>query len=885
MPFAAARMWIRALLQRRRVETDMEKEMRLHLDLETEANVRAGMAPDEARRQALIAFGGVDRAQEDVRDARLTRWLEHFAADLRFALRGIRKSPGFSAAVVLLLALGIGANAALFSAMYKLIISPLPYADGNRMVRLLATGNGGQFLIDMPRQLVGDWARMTQVATEIVMLGGGRVIVGDTAAEEPRRLWIERITPGALAYVGAKPVVGRDVGPADTAAGAPPVTLISHALWQSDFGGDSGVVGKTIELDGLHHAIIGVAPPGFSLPFLGRNEDLFPALRADTAGVEAIAKLRPGFDPADGNREIAALWTRYGTSSVDAHRIAAYQGMKRDVPTLQRESDMVGQAVRAMVYALVGAVALVLLIAAANVANLLMARAWNRRRELAVRSAIGAGRARLFQQLFVESFVLAVIGGALGVAVAFGSLRLIGSLQPPGLNAWLPAEAAGIQSVVLWSTAAFSLAAAILFGLGPAFLSSAADLLENLKAGGRSVTTNAFTRRLRAALVIGEVALSVVLLAGAGLLVRSLRAMHTAEIGMDAAGIHGAWIHFPERRFPRAEIRRDALRAILTAVRDIPGVDAAASATTMPPDFGIAVSGFTLGGRDVQLADSMRNLSFSRVSPDLFAVAGIRILRGRTFTESSTLNDSTGPAELIVSESFARRYWADAEAVGQRMRLGKRQWSEIVGVVNDVRIPGLSHPWERLQVYQPQSAAPARVTIVVRSTLPAPQLAERLREAIHEANPRVSVQDVDNAEEYVADWRKPHEFLLKLIGAFGAMALLLAAVGLHAVVAYAVGQRLREFGVRLALGAEPAAVMRMVHRDGIVLAAMGLGIGLLAALAATRLLRMLLYGVGPGDPMTLAGVTVVLLATAVVATHIPARRAMRVNPVAVLRDD
>lgn len=873
--FTGIRMWLRALLRRSDVESDMEKEMRIHLEMEAEANERAGMSQAAAVRAARVAFGGVDRAREEVRDARLTRWLENLISDVRFGMRGFRRTPAFALAVILLLALGIGANAALFSVMYKLIISPLPYPDGNRMVRVLATGNGGQFLLSVPRRLASDWSAKSKSASDIVLATSARLVLGDTASESPKRLWALRLTPGAMEYVHARPVLGRDIGPADTAPGAPPVALLGHSLWQSSFGGDSAVVGRPVLLNGEYHTIIGVVPPGFELPFLSNN-DIFMALNADTSGVEVIAKLRPGFSTDDGNREIAALWrSEYELGS-----------MKRDIPKLKRESDMVGSGIRAMVYVLVAAVSLVLFIAAANVANLLMSRSWNRRRELAVRSALGAERGRLFQQLFVESVLLALFGGVVGVVVAHGTMGAIELLQAMSGNEYLPTQTKDMQRVMLASTAGFSLVATLLFGLGPALIASATDLREPLKAGGRAIASGAFTRGLRKALVVTEVSLSVVLLSSATLLLRSLREMHTAEVGMTSRTTHGIQVRFPEEEFSQPAIRRDALRAILKEVSRVPGVEGVSYARFLPPDVAYAVGGFSIGDRELQLADSMRTLAANRVAPNLFAVTGMRILRGRAFSPSSALDFENGPAEVIVSESFARRFWAADDALGKRLRLGTGRWSEVVGVVNDIRIPAMSiESWQNLQVYQPETVAPEMSMIVVRSSVHTPQLSIRLKKAISQANPLVIVGDLESAHTYVARARKPNEFLLSLIGTFGAVALMLAAIGVHAVVSYAVVQRRREFGVRIALGAEPFAIMRMVHREGVILVGAGLFLGTICAMAGSRLLQAMLYGVRPGDPLTLLSVTTLLLGTALVATHVPARQAMRTNPVNVLRED
>jgi predicted permease len=884
-------LWFRALVLRRNVEDEMQKEMRLHLEMETEENIRRGMTPGEARRRALVAFGGIQKAQEEVRDERGTRWLEAIADDTRYALRNFVRQPGYAIVVALLLALGIGGNTALFSILYRQLISPLPFKDGNRMVRLWATGGQGTILLPVDEDLANEWRRAARTVEDVTLVGWGTFVVGDSTRGGMQTLSGAVLPPGAAEFIGMRPELGRAIAAADTLPNAVPVVLLSHAIWTRDFNGDRAIIGKPVLVNGLRHVIVGVVPPGFKMPFID-GEDLFTArralvpsadpmtrmLRGSASDVEALAKLRRGRTVEDANREVAAMFARLRSRSSAASK-AASLGLASDVPRVVRAVDLVRPAVRQTIYVLFGAVSLVLLIACANVANLLLVRAWSRQREFAVRAAIGAGQARLIAQVLTESLLLSIAGGVVGLGVAALTLRAI--MATPLANS---IQGARLEPTVLLWCVGLSLTTGILFGIAPARFAAENRVTDALKAGARTASTGAASRRFRATLVGVEVALSVVLLCGAGLLVRTLVAMQRADVGMETRGLVSYELRMPDAKMS-ADARRGALDAIVARVRTLPGVRDVTLASAGVTRFVLGMGGLQVADRPVTPADSLVAIGINGVEPDYFQRVGLRVTRGRIFQPDTRTTDARSFTEIMVNERFARQFWPDKNAVGQRVKYGKLEWSTIVGVVRDVDVPGVSDRARRTQIYHPLSGAPTRVSIVVRSAMPVARMTPLMQTIVRELAPAGRLVDPIEADKEVAAGRVTQRYILLLLAAFAGVAVLLATVGLHAVIAYSVGQRTREIGVRVALGAEARDVMRLVLWHGLAMSAVGVAIGTAAAIGVTRVLRSFLYGVEPGDPATLAAVAAGLLAIAVLASCPPAWRAARLDPVRALRTE
>ena len=865
----SVKLWFRALLTRERVESEMEKEMRLHLELETENNIRLGMTPAEAKRAAMIVFGGVERAKEYVRDQRLTRWLEEIGGDLRLALRGFRRQPAFAIGVIALTALGIGPNAAIFSIVNHLLIAPLPFRDGGRMVTLNATYGGHRIIALRTRKDVELWRRRARAVEAITLVASAQYALGDSTRGPTERIGGVAIGPSAIDFVGMHPVIGHDIEASDTVAAAPPVVLISYALWQRDYAGRADALGKTITLNQLAYTVIGVMPEKFSVPFEGRTQQLYPVFRGLGADnpIGAIAKLRRGSTVEDANRELASIFSHLDPTKSE------------DAPWVERAVDQVSPSVKRTVYLLFGAVGLVLLIASANVANLMVARAWTRQREFTIRSAMGARRGRLVRQVLVESLTLSLCGGAIGIAVAYATLALMSKASV------LSRQVAGarIDGTVLVWVFALSAITGVLFGLAPALFVSSDRASDALKAGNRSVAGSRSSRRLRGALVIGEVALSATLLVASGLLVRTIDAMQHADIGFQPAGLYGVQMQFADASFADSSARHAAISVALDRVRAVPGVQKATLAMSLLPDFVIGVGQLEIDGATVSAGDSLATTNVAGGWPELFDVVGIRILQGRSFARYAALTGRVDPTEVVVNERFARQFFPSGGAIGGRVRRAGGPWATIVGIASDISVPGAGREKNGPQFYSALGASPRNPVLVFRSDIPFTRILPSVTAAITSSNPLIKTGRARVSDDAVAGSRETQLFTLRLIGAFAALALVLAAVGLHATISYSVGTRTREMGIRLALGAQSQNLMELIVGQGIKLTLAGVLLGALGGFFAGRTMRALLYQVAPADPVTILVVGALLIAVAIVASYAPARRAVRVDPAETLR--
>jgi predicted permease len=863
-------MWARAILDRGGVESDLERERALHVELETAELIRRGLSPAEAARRAHVGFGGRDVMREAVRDERGTQWIDELRADLRYTLRCAHARPAFTAAVVLLIALGTGANSAIFSVVDRLVLRPLPYRDADRMVEMTATSGKGGFLITPSVALIEAWRTKSSLVESVEVSQDGSAIVGDTARLDAKRVNGSAVGPGMFAFVGMQPIRGRAILPADTLPGATPVVVIGYALWKRAFGGSDSIVGRTILLDGKPVSVIGVAPRGFGVPFSG-NGELFSAMKAGSPYArDAIAKLKPGVTAQAAERELIQI-----KSTLASEKEAGN-------PRLLTRGDLNAGGTRRIVLLLFGAVALVLLIACANVANLLLARAWGRQREFALRAALGASRGRLLRQVFTESLSYAVLGGIGGLFVAMAFLKVVVAVQPKlsalaniSTNVW-------IENRVLAWTIGISIATGLLFGMAPAFLSAGRG---ELLGASRTSTASSTARRFRSGLVITEVALSVVLLVGAGLLVRTMAALQSTDPGFEPKGIAAFALQLSPERFPDSTERRAVLASVLDAVKRRPGIERAIYAMTLPPDWVIATGGIELEGIPISPSDSLNLVSMNVVTPEYFRTVGIRLVRGRVFEADPRLTDRFGSNEVMINERLANRFWKDGNAIGARIKVARWDWATVVGIVRDVDIPGAKkvRRAQDTQIYFAMPAAMRYVSLIVRTPLPIMEVRTLVRDAVKSAGAGVRITSFTTADAEVAHSQAMLKFTVTLLGIFAALALVLAAVGLHAVIAYSVSQRTRELGIRMALGAESQAVARLVIGEGLGLGLAGTIAGCAAALAATRLLRAMLFGVQPHDPWTLGVVGAGLLLVSVAASAVPALRAMRINPVDMIR--
>ena len=866
-----ARMWLRALLARRRVESEMEKEMRFHVELETQHNVERGMSPGDARRSAMLAFGGVERAKESVRDERLTRWLEELAGDFRLALRGFRRQPAYTIAIITLIALGIGPNAAIFSVVNHTLLSPLPFRDGNRMVLLVGTAGGGRISTGRTKADIDLWSARTRAVESITLVNTERFVLGDTTRGASEPILGTMIPPGATAFFGIRALYGRDVEPADTLASATPVVVLSYDLWKRLFDGRVDALGRTIVLNQVTYTVIGVMPERFTIPFTFRTPAMFVPLhgvRPDQT-ITAIAKLKPGVAVADADRELKVIFPKLDASKAE------------DAPTVERAVDRVGAKAKGTIYLIFGAVGLVLLIACANVANLMVTRAWTRQREFTIRSAMGARRGRLVRQVLVESVTLALCGGAVGVGFAYGTLSLLTGVSELARYG----ASARIDAVVLIWIFTLSVFTGVVFGIAPALFVSANRAADALKAGSRSVAGHTSSRRLRSALVVGEVALSVVLLVSSGLLVRTISAMQHADFGFQSEGLYGLEVSFMDTSFADPAARRAAVVLLRDRVRAVPGVSAATYAFRLPPEWTPGIGQLEIEGVNVVASDSLSSTNLSIAWPDVFAVLGVRILQGRPFADYAAVTGGDDLTEIVVNDAFARRFFPNGGAVGGRMRPmgGSGPWATIVGIANDIAVPGASPRSNATQFYFAQGAAPRISTLIYRSDLPRAGITAAVAQAVRAANPRIRIGRATAADDGVASARELQAYTLRMIGAFAILSLILVAFGLHATIAYSVGQRTRELGIRVALGAQSHDVMALVVGQGLGLTFAGMVIGVYGGFIAGRSLRALLFHVAPLDPLSIAGVGIILVAVSLIASYAPARRAANVDPAETLR--
>jgi putative ABC transport system permease protein len=807
--------------------------------------------------------------------------------DIRFADRQFRRAPVFTAIVVLTLALGIGANAAIFSVVHRLLLEPLPYPDGNRIVMLSSEQ--------------GDRAGFPSV-TALRAISAGSRSVETVAAVDVAALAVQEddgqdtvyafITPNYLTMLGVAPSLGRTFTAAEGRGEGPPVAMISYSRWQHEFGGRADVIGSAVEIhydssEGpkrRRYTIIGVTPPSMALPIspASFNKNLHEAkpgvwLPSDLTQWDAdaqpnsFARLRPGVSVAQATRELQRI--------IDS---SPERGAKRSTIKLMRAQDMLDPSQARMIDILFAAVGVLLLISCANVANLLISRAWARRREFAVRAALGAGRARLARQVLTESTLLALAGGLVGVAVAWQMLRVIIALRPPTLA---NLDSVHIESTVLLWCAAISVLTGIVFGMLPALLAardSVADVLHSETRGGSGSIA---TRQVRSALIVFEIALSVVLLIGAGLLVRSFVAMQAMSLGFEPRGMVSFDVIF-DPRTPR-DLRAAFRDQIVERLRAVPGVTDAAMGMLPVAGFG-SLSVLSTDPDPSGAVRSVPEFSVIFASPNYFRVAGIRLTEGSvpdSLAAAAPAGARTAPTEVVVNRGLAARFWPNGGALGAHLheQLDPSSIRDyvVVGIAEDVHVPGASRLARSAILYLP----PLLPSFIVRTATPDADLLPALRRAITSIQPTPFIQTTTLGEVFLRDSLAPTRFAMALLGAFAAVALVLAIVGLYGVISYGVTQRTREIGVRVALGAEPSAVARLVIGSGLRLTVVGVAIGVAGAVAATRALSGMIYGVTAGDPMTFAATTLLVVAVAVLASSVPAWRALHMDPADVLRAD
>jgi putative ABC transport system permease protein len=885
---------LRALWAPGAVERELDEEVRFHLDMEAAAGAARGLTPAGARRAALVRFGGSDRYKEAARDVRGLGLLDDARRDLRHALRAWRSSPSFTATAVLTLALGIGANAAIFSVVSAVLHGDVPFADPDRLVVVWQTDRASG-----TRHEPASWpdvadyrARSRSLADIGVVIGQDVTLAGDGDAVRVAGL---AVTPNLFRLLGVRPLLGRDFGEDEVDGPAGTVVLLGERFWRRRFGADPGVLGRVLVLDGRPAVVAGVVPAGAELgirqiharadyapPFSGEAVDVWQVLTPTAAAFPrqthpflTLARLAPGADRAAAQAELAAI---------AADLEAAYPENADRGVNVEAWSAVVFGPVRPVLLVLLGAVVLVLLVTCANVATLLLARSASRAREVAVRLALGAGTARIRRQFLVEAGVLAAAGGIGGVALAYAGLQALVVLAPADIPRL---DAIAVDGRVLAYTAAVAGCIALAFGVLPALYARRLVLHDMLKAQpGRRVTDGPATRRLRAALVVAEVALAVVLVVAAALLLRTVHALHRVDPGFATANVLKAQYQLPVARYPRDMSRWPELTEVaafhqrfLSAVRALPGVEAAALAAAHPLDPGFTNS-FVIVGREADAAE-LPEVRVRFITPGYLTTLGVRLYEGRDFGDG---DDAAAAPVVLINRAAALRWFPDGEAVGRSLAF----WGtarRIVGVIGDERFRGIAAPADPA-VYAPLAQAPMQgAALLVRGRTDPRALVPAIRQTLHALDPQLALFGVEPLEHTLRATIARPRFTAVLLALFAGLAVVLAVVGVHGVMAYAVAQRMPEVGIRMALGASRAAVLRSVLADGLRLAGLGVALGTAAALAASRLLAGLVFDVTATDPATYGAVAAALLLSAAAAAVIPAARAARADPAASLRAD
>jgi putative ABC transport system permease protein len=872
------------------VAADVDEELGLHLDLVAAELADQGWPQEEARVEARRRFGDLQGTRDyccalDARKERQMKWIERLAElgqDLRFAGRQLLKSPGFTLVAVLTLALGIGATTAIFSIVYGVALRPLPFQGPDRLVRAYFVSPEGekQGAFSVPNFL--DWRAASHALADATPAHGGTLNLSGGGAE-PERLQAAWVGANYFKVLGIRPLAGRTFAPGEDRPAAPHVAVISEKLWRQRFGGDPGLIGRSVTLSGQPHTVVGILKRGVQLPSAADVwvPLVFSADELKERGAvffSGIARLAPGATLRQAMAETGVIGRRLSSQYPEAN--ASYFKTMTLTPL---QETMVGD-LRKKLLLLLGAVGLVLLIAAANVANLLLVRAAAREGEIVIRSALGAGRGRIVRQLLTESLVLALAGGAAGVALAEWMTRALVALGPQNTPRL---DQVGIDGVALLFALGISLLTGVLFGLAPALQTSRTDLSGVIREGTRGSKGRAGTRA-RGALVMVEIALAVVLLAGAGLLIRSFQRLQEVDPGFQPARVVTFRLTLPESRYSDPPKLRAFMDGLLERMRGLPGVDAAGATVYGMPFAGqVNVLTFDIAGRPPQPVGKEEAIRVAAATPDYFKAMGIRIARGRTFDP----RDRGGaPPVIVINQAAARRYFPNEEPLGKRIVLGMKidgvaQGGEIVGIVADFKQDALEQKIEP-QLFVPYDQIPMEsLAVVLRSTADPQAVASGVQGKVRELDPDLPVYGLQPATELVATATSQSRFYMLLLGGFAAIALVLAAVGIYGVTAYAVRQRTQEIGIRMALGASRDRVLRMVVTQGMALALAGALAGLAAAFLAARAMRSFLYEVSASDPMTYVGVAGVLLAVAALASYLPARRAALTEPQLALRGE
>jgi putative ABC transport system permease protein len=911
---------LRTLLRKSEVDRELDEELRHHLEQQTEQNIRLGMDPEEARYAARKAFGGVEQARERSRDARSLRGFEEMAQDLRYGGRALLKKPVFTLAVIFTLALGVGANTAVFSVFNGVVLKPLPYKNPDRLVNVRTSDKRGmryqQGGIGVQSSFGNispggfhDWRERSQSFESISAHRYNSTILSDAGSTAQKVMYVGglRVASRFFETYGMNAQLGRTFTDQDYSPDAPKVVIFSNDIWTNHYGADPQIIGRSVSIDGLPHTVVGVMPPGFWLnnttvprvwiPYFFSAEE---KVNRKGAGWNVVARLRPdvSFDQAQTEMDLIA-----------AQLEADYPENNRNkgivlIPSAADITMSLGGLER-LFFILLCAVGLVLLIACVNVANLMLVRAAEREREFALRAALGASRGRLLRQLLTESLLLAALGGGLGLLLGANGMRALAALMPgiPRL------DELRFDWQAFAFTAAVSLVTGLLFGLVPAIRAARPDLQGSLKEGGRGSASSRRVRRMGNLLVIGEVALAMLLLVGAGLIVQSFIRLQLTDPGFATGRLLTVKINVPDYKYGRTTggsrpgskefvSRIELYGQVEERLCALPGVESAAVSARLPVENSPEPTGISIDGRapvagDLEDCAELRQnglpchgaVGVNLVTAAYFRTVGTRLIRGRLFDDRDRADT---PNVALINETAARKYWPDEDPVGKSFTLNFSSWfpkSEIIGVVSDIKTDGMYMP-PYPEVYRPDSQLPSDDAFLIIRTKAAPEaLAAAVREEMGRIDRDIPLRGVRTMEAVIAGTLWYPRLSAWLLGLFAALAAALAAAGLYGVMSYSVNQRTQEIGLRMALGAQSSDALRLVIGEGFKLTAVGLALGLVAAFALNRLIAGQLFGVTATDPLTYAGVAMLLAMVALIACYLPARRAAKVDPLVAIRRD
>ena len=881
---------VREMVRRAPLERDLSDEVRFHIEMETAKHEAAGMTPAEARRVALRDFGGLDRFTEETRDARRLPFLEETMRDARIGLRQLRRAPGFTAVSIITLALAIGANTAIFSVINGVLLAPLPLSDADELVVAWETDRASKTdrePASYPDML--DFRKRARTLRQIEAVSGADIALTPESGD-PIRVASMLVTHGYFDLIGKQPVLGRFFTAEDDRAGGPAVTVISESFWRTKFAADPGVLGKKVRLDDVAYEIVGVAPEGtdfgldqvharaaYHAPYSGAGDvDVWAPLQADEANyprdthpIILIGRLAEGAAPRAAQKELGAI-------AADLERTYP---VNRDRGTNVESLDaVVFGPIRPALALLIGAVVLVLLVGCVNVAGLLLARGTARTREVAVRGALGAGTGRLARQFATETLILALAGGAAGIALAYGGLNLLLALAPSDIPR---VNEVHIDARVLFATLGVSLFVGLIFGLVPTLQSRGVDIGHSLREGRSSAGRE--RTRARSGMVVIEVGMAVVLLIAASLLMRSFYTVLRTDPGFNARGVLKAEYQLPSTRYPRDFAVWPNWAAIHNFNRDlqqrvggIPGVQSVAIAANHPLDAGFTTS-FGIPGREAEAA-LWPEITVRSISPSYFGTMNLALVSGRALSDS---DDGRATPVAVINKSAADLLYPDGNAIGHVLQF----WGidkQIVGVVANEKLKGLTEKTPPA-VYLPLAQAPASGVVLIRTAGDPASFAGSVRAAISSIDPQLAVYGIEPLTTTLSSSVAQRRFTMLVVGAFAALAIVLALVGVHGMLSYTTAQRTREFGIRLALGATKGSLQLNVIGGGLKLSAAGIALGLGGAILVMRSLRGLLFGVAPADPRTFLAVGLVVLSAAAVASWLPARRATRAQALQALR--